>query len=377
MSSSEEDDLNLLVNEGSEPIPLEVVKRPSDIISDDVEGQKTPRGQESIVSEPVTCKSCAKTFFTGAAVVVIFVVAVSLIGVIPHLMSHTTPPPENQTLTQPLTPSIDTLITPSSVEIPLPRKVRLAYGTDPLQFGDLRLPPNTSSPFPLVIVVHGGYWYNSWGLTLMDAMSDRLSELGIASWNVEYRRMGDPGAGYPGTLLDLGSSADFLPGIAATYRLDMSRSIAVGHSAGGHLALWLASRHNINTSSPLWTPSPLPLKGVVSLAGVSDLVLCEQYGSCASAVRNLLGGSSQQFPSRYADASPAHLLPFGVPTISLHGTSDSTVPIAMSEAFVQQALDRGDTATLVRLEGGHFEVIDPNRPQWTAVSGAITQLLGL
>src|SRR5262245_51125921 len=122
--------------------------------------------------------------------------------------------------------------------------VRIAYGGDPLQFGDLRL-PSGPGPYPVAVVIHGGCWFNLFGLEQMDAMSDTLTAAGVATWNIAYRRIGDPGGGFPNTLTDVGRAVDTVRELAPTYHLDLGRVITVGHSAGGHLALWVAARHRL------------------------------------------------------------------------------------------------------------------------------------
>jgi acetyl esterase/lipase len=114
--------------------------------------------------------------------------------------------------------------------------VRIAYGSDPLQVGDLRLPAGVG-PYPVAVVIHGGCWSNFFGLDLMDDMSDALTAAGVATWNIEYRRIGDPGGGFPNTLIDVGMAVDKVRDLAPMYHLDLSRVITVGHSAGGHLGL--------------------------------------------------------------------------------------------------------------------------------------------
>src|SRR5919202_2506380 len=159
--------------------------------------------------------------------------------------------------------------------------VRLAYGSGPLRFGDLWLPAGEgrAGPHPTAIVIHGGYWRNPYGLDLMDGLSADLARRGIAAWNIEYRRIGDEGGGWPGTFIDVARAAGHLAHLASRYGLDLARVAALGHSAGGHLALWLAGRSRVPPEAlpqgPDCDEAPnYPLVGVVSLAGVADLVWC-------------------------------------------------------------------------------------------------------
>src|SRR2546421_1676955 len=157
---------------------------------------------------------------------------------------------------------------------PAPIKpLRIAYGPEYLQFGELYL-PNHAEPYPVVILIHGGYWRARYDLTLMHGLGEDLAKRGIAAWNIEYRRIGDPGGGWPGTLLDVARAADFVHTLAPTYALDLKRVVAMGHSAGGHLALWLAARPRAQKSddaSEGKDNKPLAIMGVIRLAGVGDL----------------------------------------------------------------------------------------------------------
>ena len=250
-------------------------------------------------------------------------------------------------------------------------KAQIRYGDDRLCFADLRL-PRGRGPHPVAIVVHGGFWRREYGLDLMDAMSSALTAAGLATWNVEYRRVGDSGGGWPGTFHDVGRAADHLRTIADERRLDLSRVVAVGHSAGGHLALWLAARRRVPASSELFAAKPLPIEAAVSLGGIPDLASAEARRLGRGAVRRLLGGGPADYPERYAATSPAALLPFGVRQVLVHGEDDDVVPVEESEAYVAAAAKRGDPARLVTLVGiGHFEPIDPHTRAWPAVERAM------
>ncbi|XSG75769.1 alpha/beta hydrolase family protein [Herpetosiphon llansteffanensis] len=255
-----------------------------------------------------------------------------------------------------------------------PADQRIWYAADPLQFGDLRLPAG-SGPFPVVIVVHGGFWRARYDLEHIGHVCAALTALGYATWNIEYRRVGN-GGGWPNTFFDVAQAADFVPQLAQTYPIDAQRVISLGHSAGGHLALWLAARSKLAPTSPLWQAAPLALQGVVSLAGVADLALADQRRLSQQAVQELLGGSPADYPERYHDASPVALLPLGVPQIVLHGTDDGPVPFGISQSYVAQALAAGDDARLVALPNAHhFELIDPSSREWPAVVAAVQDLL--
>jgi acetyl esterase/lipase len=252
---------------------------------------------------------------------------------------------------------------------------RIAYGPEPLQFGDLRLPGGTG-PFPLVVGIHGGYWRSRYGLEWFAHACAALAAVGYATWNIEYRRLGNDGGGWPGTLLDVRSAADFARTLAGSYPLDLDKVIAVGHSAGGHLAAWLASRHRIAPQIPLHTADPIRLRGMVAIAGVLDLRQAWELRLSGGVVNQLLGGTPEEHPDRYAAASPAALLPLGVRQILIHGTADTNVPYAVSKDYYARARALGDDVELMILEGaGHFEPVDPETLEWQSVVEAMRAVL--
>ena len=251
----------------------------------------------------------------------------------------------------------------------LPPARQIAYGDHPDQVGNLHLPSGeprgAAATWPTVILVHGGFWRYGWDRTLMTPLARDLASRGIAAWNIEYRRVGQEGGGWPGTLEDVAAAADVVPDLEEG--LDVDRVVTVGHSAGGHLALWLAARHRLPERSPGANPQLRPC-GVVSQAGVSDLVAGARAGLGSGACQALLGGEPDDVPERYAVASPAALLPLGVPQLLVHGTRDDLVPPAQSRAYAAAARAAGDTADLVELpDADHFDVIEGTDPAWTAV----------
>ncbi|GAB3818443.1 hypothetical protein GCM10028895_15720 [Pontibacter rugosus] len=170
-----------------------------------------------------------------------------------------------------------TLITWQQIaETPVPAADHvIKYGSDSLQFGELRLPEGKGN-FPVVVVVHGGCWLNQYNLQYMSHLSDALTKAGYATWNIEFRRVGDAYGAWPGTFQDVAMATDHVRELAKRYPLDAKKVVVIGHSAGGHLALWLAARHRLPKSSPLYVKNPLKLKGVVSLAGITDLATYSQ-----------------------------------------------------------------------------------------------------
>jgi acetyl esterase/lipase len=259
---------------------------------------------------------------------------------------------------------------------PTPSPLRFAYGTDPLQFGELYI-PNGPGPHPVVLLIHGGFWRAPYDLTLMQGLAQDLVQNRIATWNIEYRRVGDAGGGWPGTFRDIARAADFLTALARPYALDLTRVVPVGHSAGGHLALWLAARPRLPKNSKLTVNhTPLSLLGVVSLAGASDLKRTWELNLGQGAAAELLGGSPTSVPDRYMFASPAALLPLGIPQILIHGDRDDRVPLLVSQEYAHKATRHGDCATLVELPRvDHFALIDPSSLAWAITVTHIQKLL--
>ena len=275
---------------------------------------------------------------------------------------------------------------PAKISAPI-KPLRLAYGPAPLQFGDLYV-PNEPGLYPIVILIHGGYWRARYGLDLMNGLAEDLAKRGHAAWNIEYRRIGNPGGGWPGTFLDVALATDFLRKLAPSYTLDLQRVVPIGHSAGGHLALWLAARPRIPlfvNNSPLAgsqqpgnneeTATPLMLAGAISLAGVVDLEMAWRLHLSNGAVVELLGGSVADVPERYAAASPAAMLPLGVPQVLIHGTNDDNVPLQVSQAYTNAARAANDPVTYIELAGvDHFDVIDPHSHAWAITMNELQKL---
>jgi acetyl esterase/lipase len=228
------------------------------------------------------------------------------------------------------------------------------YGADPSQVADLHAPA-AGAGWPVAVVLHGGFWRERYDRTLMEALCADLAESGWAAWNLEYRRVGGRG-GWPATFDDVAAGIDHLAAVPAP--LDLARVVAIGHSAGGHLALWAASRDRPGVG----------LTGAVGQAAVSDLAAVARLGLSNGAAEALLGGSPDQVPDRYAAASPAQRLPLGVPLLLVHGACDDTVPVALSRDFQRAATTAGDTCGLaIREHDGHFEHLDPASGAWATV----------
>lgn len=251
----------------------------------------------------------------------------------------------------------------------------VAYGAAPQQFAELRLPEGTGL-HPVVVVIHGGCWETPWGLDHVRGLCAALTAEGLATWSLEYRRLGDEGGGWQGTFEDVGRGADHLRDIAARHPLDLERVVALGHSAGGHLALWLAGRHRLPHDSALRVESPLRLRGVVSLGGIPDLREGAEQSVCGDAIPRLLGSSPGELEARLRVASPMALLPLGLPQRLVCGRLDTVVPLELASRYASAARRAGDRVDVEVLPGaGHLELVNPQSAAWPAVSGAVKALL--
>jgi acetyl esterase/lipase len=230
------------------------------------------------------------------------------------------------------------------------------YGTDDSQCCELFLPSGTG-PYAVVVVIHGGYWKAQYDRSLMTSLCEDLAASRLAAWNLEYRRVGN-GGGWPETFLDVASGVDLLADLDAP--LEPESVGAVGHSAGGHLALWAAARARLPAGAPGATPRVRP-RAVVSQAGVADLRLAAVTPPSDEPTRALLGSASDVF----ALASPRELVPLGVAQLVLHGERDDTVAIEISRSYAAAAQAASDDCELRVLPGaGHFEHIDASSEEW-------------
>ena len=250
-----------------------------------------------------------------------------------------------------------------------------AYGPHPSQVADLYVPEG-GGPFPVAVLIHGGFWRTPFDRELMEPLAEDLAARGIAAWNIDYRRVGDGGGGneWRVTLDDVSASLDQLGAVSAEFPLDTDRTALIGHSAGGHLALWLASEFQVTA--------------VVSQAGVSDLfdAAHERLGLGSPreglgvldvpAAVEFLGGTPEQVPDRYAAASPSALLPLETPMLLVHGDEDDRVPITQSRAFADAAREAGDEVEVAEFAGmGHFEVLDPKHESWARTARFLAERL--
>lgn len=251
----------------------------------------------------------------------------------------------------------------------------LRYGPAPQQFGELRLPAGVG-PHPVVVFLHGGFWRARYDLAYARPLCADLTAQGFATWNLEYRRVGQAGGGWPGTLLDVSAGIDHLRSLATEHALDLARVITMGHSAGGHLALWAAARARLPATNPLASANPLPIFAAVSLAGVTDLRLGAELNLGSGAVQAFLGGSPEAVPERYDAASPREWLPLGMRQVLINGAEDDTVPPVLSERYHAAAVASGDDATLHVLAGvEHFAVATTGTAAWAIVTRLTRELL--
>lgn len=234
----------------------------------------------------------------------------------------------------------------------------IAYGQDSRQMGTLWLPAEPGA-HPVVVLIHGGGWQRSSNLIYTQRVATELARHGFAVWNIEYRAIGDAGGGYPGTFQDVGAATDHLREMAKSAALDLSCIVAVGHSAGGHLALWLAARNRLPPSSPLSKPGFLPVTGAVDLAGppnlrIADTVAKERSGS--SPIGTLIGAQARGFDAALKDTSPAEMLPLGVPQVLIFGGRDDVVPADQGTLYKQDAAAKGESVELRILpQASHFD----------------------
>lgn len=225
-----------------------------------------------------------------------------------------------------------------------------------------------------MVVIHGGYWRDRYTADLGEPLALDLAAHGFVVWNLEYRRAGTDGAegagGWPATFEDIAAGIDALRDIAQEYGLNPSKVVALGHSAGGHLAVWAAGRPKLREGTPGANPR-VPLTGAVSQAGILDLTTAWQLGLSSGAVENLMGSTPFQRADRYLIADPVAQLPIGVPIHAVHSREDDAAPFSLSETYVAAAAAAGDPATLHEASGDHFAVITPG----TAAYGMCRQLV--
>jgi acetyl esterase/lipase len=255
---------------------------------------------------------------------------------------------------------------------------KVAYGAAPSQYAELFL-PSGQGPFPVAVLVHGGCWTKEFGgITQLRSMAGALASRGIASWNVEYRRVDEAGGGYPGTYQDMNAAMAVLGQTAQRYPLDLDRLVAVGHSAGGQLVQWLGARARIAPSSPLYRAETVPVRQVISLGGLADLRREKDLikSSCERDIVDLTGVASRERPDVFSDTNAADLIPNGSRTVLITGEFDTISPPRVAHDFAARARAAGDQAEVVILPGAsHYDEVAPTSPSWPLVLGQIEKAL--
>ncbi|AUZ33139.1 alpha/beta hydrolase [Arthrobacter sp. PGP41] len=261
---------------------------------------------------------------------------------------------------------------------------RYYYGDDPSQWGELFLPgqPRAAARRGVVVVIHGGYWRSKYGAGLGEPLAGDLAGHGFAAWNLEYRRAGN-GGGWPHTFSDILAGIDKLQELAGPHALDLANVVALGHSAGGHLAVWAAGRDRLGRlgleaehREARGSRDGVRLTGVVSQSGVLNLAAAEDLNLSDGAVANLLGGPSSDFPGRHRYADPMAALPLSVPVYAVHATDDADVPPGMSVSYVEAARSGPVPAQLVMVPGDHFALINPTTEAYAKCRELVGELLG-
>jgi acetyl esterase/lipase len=256
---------------------------------------------------------------------------------------------------------------------------RFIYGEDSAQqFADLRIPSTKAPPggHPVIVFIHGGAWRSEWSKNYTEAFVEALAAQGFATWDLEFRRIGHRGGGYPGTFEDIADGADHLTSIAASHMLNLDKVIVVGHSSGGHLALWLAGRSQLPESSPLFRVEPIKLRGAVSIAGVNDLELSYTLGNRTDVLTLIKADSLESGVPRLEETNPARLLPLGVPQTTMIGQRDSQWRLEMTSRFAEQSVAAGDISkVLIVPEANHMDVVDARSGFAKAVGNEAKELL--
>jgi acetyl esterase/lipase len=250
----------------------------------------------------------------------------------------------------------------------------VSYGAHPQQNAEVTLPDASAFPAPLVLLFHGGFWREQWNRDHLQPFAAALAERGYVVANIEYRRVGGDG-GWPNTLTDAATATDRLPVLIEALRPGSVRRdavVTIGHSAGGHLALWTALRSLTPEGSPGWVAEPPALAGAISLAGAVDLTEAHRLGEGAGAVSQFLGGGPDEVPDRYAAADPALIGVPPLPVVLIHGEKDDVLHVEMSRDYASRL-----GARMVELEGGsHMDMVDHESAAWPLLLDALSGIVG-
>jgi acetyl esterase/lipase len=238
---------------------------------------------------------------------------------------------------------------------------RFSYGDDRLNYADLHRPASGASR-GTVILIHGGFWrWNAEYFSGPTPIALALAALDYTVWQIEYRSVGSRG-GWPNTFVDIDAAIAHLAVVAEVEEFETGPVISMGHSAGGHLAVWALGIENSS------------LVGAISLAGVVNLRLAERENLGRGATAAFLGGSSERYPERYDGGSPAEHPVAGKPVRLIHGRDDLVVPLSQSTTYLERATAAGQDAALSAFDGDHFDVIDVDNASWTLTLAAVTEL---
>ncbi|MGM0834701.1 MAG: alpha/beta hydrolase family protein [Bacillota bacterium] len=251
---------------------------------------------------------------------------------------------------------------------------KIYYGEHHSQFGILRVPDNSDS-CPVIVLIHGGFWQARYNLEENNPIAADLTKKGFVTWNIEYRRVGEDRGGWTSTFNDVIDAINHLSKIAESYPIDLSKVIVIGHSAGGHLALWLGSRIKSGAIEGPFNELLVSVQKVISLAGVTDLVKMweiHEQKKMKSHVAALLDGSPEEVSVRYKMTSPVELLPIKIEQVLIHGELDRHVPADLSKDYYKFAVEKGENVKLVILPYiEHFKIIDPTSSAWSSVVDSI------
>ncbi len=253
---------------------------------------------------------------------------------------------------------------------------RYAYGSADDTYGELRLPKGPG-PWPVMVVIHGGCWLDAYSLDHIRPLAEAITALGYATWTIEYRRADSEGGGWPQTFVDVASALDALRELADTHSLDLERVSALGHSAGGQLALMLAARSQFGPEHPLYSTTPLPVQRVIALAAISDMMdYGMQAGSCQDGARKVIGGSPDEWLQRFQAVDPSQHLPLASRVELLHARADPLVPYVYSPRFSEQLVAAGGQAQLHPLPewAGHFDVLLTDGPVWQVLREILLEM---
>lgn len=242
------------------------------------------------------------------------------------------------------------------------------YGPHPAQFGELSLPVARTLA-GVVVIIHGGFWRGAYDLELGRPLAIDLAARGVAVWNLEYRQV-STGGGWPATFADVAAGIDLLAELA----VDVAPVVLVGHSAGGHLAVWAAGRDRLPAGAPGAEPR-VRAAGVIAQAGVLDLTGAARDRIGGTAVPDLMGGDPDEMAEQYRLADASSMIPLGVPVVCVHAPADDEVPFAQSERYVAKTTAAGGQARLVEAAGDHYTLVDPASRDWRLTVGEIVALL--